>query len=800
MIIKGRSRAGPDELAVHLMRVDTNEVMEVIEIRGTVASDLKGAFREMSAVAAGTRCKRNLYHASINVRVEERLELEQWMYSIDSLEKRLQLLGQPRAIVMHKKHGREHLHIVWSRIDASKMCAIPDSHNYRAHEEASRELERVFGHQYTQGAHVERDGLARPKRTHSHAEQQQRDRTKGNEIASIVSEVTSLWRSTDNGMSFQAALQEKGYVLARGDRRDYVIVDRQGGIHSLARRIEGVRVAQLHARLQDLDVQSLPSAKEARVQQEARLAAQRPAPADLQSPLATFQNLLRTRSYVTEQDLEQAFEDVVTRKLAINLIREQSGTLRLYEAAGGQFVGYTTRDVCMQESATVAAARRLATTQRSPIASNHLEALREWGLSEEQAIAARQILSGMQLSVLIGRAGTGKTAALNAIRLLAERDGYKICALGPTNAVVADLKDAGFARASTIHSLLWYQDHAPHHSNAQFARKTLIVLDEAGMVDTVRLQRLLALTEQSKGDVRLVMVGDDRQLASIERGGIFANLAHEINAAKLSTVQRQRKDWARRASEAFSEGRFREGVEAFSAQGCIAWSTSLDESRAALITQYRNDTISARGKRFVFAYTNEEARRLNDTIQALEIERGRVRSIGHFETGSGTLKIGEGDRIVFRSTDKKRGIVNGLFASVLAIEKSNVTVRTDRGKLIAIDLSKGDVAVDLGYAGTIYRGQGRTLDEVYLLHTHHWRDAASYVALTRSRGTTRVFVSKDQARNLDELARQFSRQSRRGTTLDFTTANPEASASKVATLQDSKINASDRVSNSEREN
>lgn len=555
MIIKGRSRAGPDELAVHLMRVDTNEVMEVIEIRGTVASDLRGALREMSAVAAGTRCKRNLYHASINVRIEERLELEQWMFSIDSLEKRLQLLGQPRAIVMHKKHGREHLHIVWSRIDALKMCAIPDSHNYRAHEEVSRELERTFGHQHTQGAHVEREGLARPKRTHSHAEQQQRDRTKGSEIAAVVSEVTSLWRSTDNGRSFQAALQEKGYVLARGDRRDFVIVDRRGGIHSLARRIEGIRVAQLRARLQDLDVQALPSAKEARTQQQERLAAERPALTDPGSPFIAFHNLLRTRSYVTEQDLEQAFEDVVTRTLAIKLIQDQSDALRLYEATG-QFVGYTTRDVFMQESATVAAARRLATTQRSPIASNHLEALREWGLSEEQAIAARQILSGMQLSVLIGRAGTGKTAALNAIRLLAERDGYEICALGPTNAVVADLKDAGFARASTIHSLLWYQDHAPHHPNAQLARKTLIVLDEAGMVDTARLQRLFALTEQSKGDVRLVMVGDDRQLASIERGGIFANLVHEINAAKLSTVQRQKKDWARRASEAFSEGRF----------------------------------------------------------------------------------------------------------------------------------------------------------------------------------------------------------------------------------------------------
>jgi hypothetical protein len=73
----------------------------------------------------------------------------------------------------------------------------------------------------------------------------------------------------------------------------------------------------------------------------------------------------------------------------------------------------------------------------------------------------------------------------------------------------------------------------------------------------------------------------------------------------------------------------------------------------------------------------------------------------------------------------------------------------------------------LGYAGTIYRAQGKTLDEAYVLHTRHWRDAASYVALTRSRGVTRVFVSKDQARDLEDLARQMSRQSHRGSTLGF---------------------------------
>ena len=108
MIIKGRSRSGADELAAHLARVDTNERMEVIEVRGTVAADVKGALREMIAVAAGTRCKSSLYHASVNVRAEERMDADQWRFAIDTLESKLGLIGQPRVVVLgRRRHPRQ---------------------------------------------------------------------------------------------------------------------------------------------------------------------------------------------------------------------------------------------------------------------------------------------------------------------------------------------------------------------------------------------------------------------------------------------------------------------------------------------------------------------------------------------------------------------------------------------------------------------------------------------------------------------------------------------------------------------
>jgi hypothetical protein len=276
VVIKGKSVAGANRLAAHLERTDTNERADVIELRGVAGETLADALYEMEAVASGCpNCKKPFYHASINTRADERLSPEQRMQAIDRLEKDLGLTGQPRAVVVHEKEGREHCHIVWSRIDLDKMRTISDSHNYRTHEIVARGLEREFGHARVQGAHVERDGKERPERTPSHKEHQQAART-GISPKQAKEQITALWRSTDNGQAFQAALEEKGWLLARGDRRDFVAVDPKGGTHSLARRIEGATTKDVRARLADLDPRGLPSVAEAKEAQQQRQPAREP--------------------------------------------------------------------------------------------------------------------------------------------------------------------------------------------------------------------------------------------------------------------------------------------------------------------------------------------------------------------------------------------------------------------------------------------------------------------------------------------------------------------------------------------
>ena len=152
---------------------------------------------------------------------------------------------------------------MWSRIDLERMAAISDSHNYRKHEQVARDLEREFGHERVQGAHVEREGKPRPERTPSHAEMLQADRT-GMSPKQAKEQITELWRGTDSGQAFAAALESTGWVLARGDRRDFVVIDPMGGTHSLARRVDGAKAKDIRERMADIDSARLPSIAEAK--------------------------------------------------------------------------------------------------------------------------------------------------------------------------------------------------------------------------------------------------------------------------------------------------------------------------------------------------------------------------------------------------------------------------------------------------------------------------------------------------------------------------------------------------------
>jgi hypothetical protein len=270
MIIKGGSRGGPSQLARHLQRTDTNETVEIVQLDSPTGS-LREAMRDWQLIAAGTRGSKGLYHANIDPNARYTMTADQWKIAVDRLEKELGLDGQPRAVVMHEKHGRQHIHVVWQRTDIDTMTMVPDSYNYVAHERASLALENEFGHEHVPGKHAKRDREKQPefpREKINHAEWQQAERA-GIDPHAFKDAITSLYTHSDNGQAFQAALDERGLIVAKG-RRDYVIVAEDGQVYSLARQISGVGEKDLRGFMSDVDRASLPTVEQAKAQQEER--------------------------------------------------------------------------------------------------------------------------------------------------------------------------------------------------------------------------------------------------------------------------------------------------------------------------------------------------------------------------------------------------------------------------------------------------------------------------------------------------------------------------------------------------
>lgn len=270
MVVKGNIRANPAQLARHLLRTDQNERVEILQCDGSPTLKLRDAFSDWQLLTEGTRGSKGLYHAQINPDPRYDLSREQWERAADILEKELGLSGQPRSVVLHQKKGRPHLHVVWARTDIRSMRIISNSHNYRKHERASARMELEFGHEPTPGVHEKRNPEApRPRAAFNHASWQQFERTRL-DPRELIASLTDIYRASDSGRAFRGALEEQGYLIAKGDQRVFVIVDPAGGTHSLSRHIEGATAREIRERFADLDPASLPSVEDARALQQER--------------------------------------------------------------------------------------------------------------------------------------------------------------------------------------------------------------------------------------------------------------------------------------------------------------------------------------------------------------------------------------------------------------------------------------------------------------------------------------------------------------------------------------------------
>lgn len=491
-------------------------------------------------------------------------------------------------------------------------------------------------------------------------------------------------------------------------------------------------------------------------------------------------DISRTRAVFDERDLAKAlFKHDIDPDARYRILADDQ-VVRL-QGENGQTL-FTTAAVRDQEQAALDAARRLRGEGREGFSSALLDkALRRYHergcpLDAEQEHAVRHALDH-RLAVIQGRAGTGKSFTLNALREVFEAEGHEVIGLAPTNTAAKDLREAGFGDARTVHSFLYSHRKAQERGGALDFTPRVLVLDEAAMIDTKRLREVLEAAESL--NARVVLAGDERQLASVEAGGMFGVFAQEFGAAELRRVYRQREDWQREATRAFARGDTAAGMQAYAEQGAMTWRETRAEASAELVRQWVEvrDRSGAENA-FVFAHSNASVEQLNAALQTEQIKAGLVRNTQWFGTERGRLRVGEGDRLQFRANDKPGGVYNGTLGTVETIQGNRIAVRLDTGGTYTID-TQTYRDFQLGYAGTVYRGQGKTIDHAFVLYSPGMDKKTAYVAMTRARAQTRVYVAREDAPDLKAMVQKIESRQHYGASLHYA-VQPEPQVSPIA--------------------
>jgi conjugative relaxase-like TrwC/TraI family protein len=368
--------------------------------------------------------------------------------------------------------------------------------------------------------------------------------------------------------------------------------------------------------------------------------------------------------------------------------------------------------------------------------------------SDQQAMVRDLCQGGHGVALVVGPAGTGKTFALGIARHAWQLDGYRLLAAAPTGIATLSLQGEGFEDVATCDRLLGDLDRG----HEALSDRTVLVVDEAGMVGSRKLTRLLEHTNQAQAKV--VLVGDDRQLAAIDAGGGFRALRLRLGASELVENRRQHQAWERETLELVRSGLVKEAVAAYHAHDRVVAADSKPAATLALLqdwwTAFQQADRDPAQEVIVLAARRAEVDRLNSACQELLAARGRL---GPDRLQVEDRQLAVGDRVVCgHNAIAELGVANGSRGVVTALDPHarTLTLHLDsaNGRTVILPRSYLDGRgrgernrrVDLAYATTGHRAQGLTRGRALVRLTGTEDVNWLYVQLSRARQDTHLYA------------------------------------------------------------
>ena len=387
-------------------------------------------------------------------------------------------------------------------------------------------------------------------------------------------------------------------------------------------------------------------------------------------------------------------------------------------------------------------------------------------LSGEQAEALAHVTDGSDLGVVVGHAGTGKSAMLGVAREAWEAAGYEVRGAALSGIAAENLGSGSGIASRTIASM----EHGWQQGRDLLTSRDVVVIDEAGMVGTRQLERVLS--HAAEAGAKVVLVGDIKQLQSIEAGAAFRSIHDRHGGPEIGEVRRQREDWQREATRDLATGRTGHALEVYRSHGMVHDAQTREQARGDLIESWDRDRQASPDKsRIVLTHTNDEVRALNETAREKMREAGSLGDEVRVSVEPGVRNFASGDRVMFLQNKRGLGVKNGTLGTIEQVSAQSMAVRTDDGRSVQFDL-KDYNKIDHGYAATIHKAQGMTVDRTHVLATPGMDAHGSYVALSRHRDGVDLHYGRDDFANQDRLVRTLSRDRGKDMASDYEQRDP----------------------------
>lgn len=491
----------------------------------------------------------------------------------------------------------------------------------------------------------------------------------------------------------------------------------------------------------------------------------------LAEPVIALQALTRQQSTFTHQDIARFVNRHTVDAEQFQAVYDKikgSEQLILLGVDDQSRERFTTKELLAIETMMLTKASQLTERNGHSVSDTiKIAALTNRPLSEEQRAAFSHLVSEGDLKNIIGFAGSGKSYLLGAAKEAWEAQGYQVHGVTLSGIAAENLEAGSGIESRTLASRLHYWDKGEQ----PLTSKDILVVDEAGMIGSRQLNRLVE--EAERHQAKLILVGDPYQLQAIEAGAAFRAISERSPTLQLTEIRRQEIAWQKEATVLLATGKTSEAIHQYAAHDHVHAFATQQLAKENLIALWNDARLSEPHKtQIVLTYTREDVKTLNDMARELRKAQGEIGTDHLITTARGEREFAEQDRIYFLKNDRDLGVKNGSLGTIERIQDNMLVVRLDKSdqkeKARTITFSTERYHhLDRGYAATIHKAQGVTVDRAYILASKYMDGHATYVGLSRHRESADIFYSREVFANDQALTKTLSRERSKDVTWDY---------------------------------